>query len=56
MQDLSRRPELTAMIVFGGLPDTPGLVTDAVTYGERMAFHPIDNLDNDATLQALTAP
>ena len=56
MQDLSRRPELTAMIVFGGLPDTPGLVTDAVTYGERMAFHPIDNLDNDATLQALAGP
>ena len=56
MQDLSRRPGLTAMIVFGGLPDTPGLVTDAVTYGERMAFHPIDNLDNDATLQALAGP
>ncbi len=56
MQDLSRRPELTAMIVFGGLPATPGLVTDAVTYGERMAFHRIDNLDPDATLQALAGP
>jgi hypothetical protein len=56
MQDLSRRPELTAMIVFGGLPDTPGLVTDAVTYGERMAFHAVDNLDLDATLQALAGP
>jgi len=56
MQDLSRRPELTSMIVFGGLPDTPGLVTDAVTYGERMAFHAVDNLDLDATLQALAGP
>jgi AAA ATPase domain len=56
MQDLSRRPALTAMIVFGGLPDTPGLVTDAVTYGERMAFHAIDNLDVDSTFQALAGP
>lgn len=56
MQDLSRRPELTAVVVFGGLPNTPGLVTDAVTYGERMAFHAIGNLDPDAALQALAGP
>ncbi len=56
MQELSRRPELTAMIVCGGLPNTPGLVTDAITYGERMAFHAIENLDADATLQALAGP
>jgi hypothetical protein len=56
MQDLSRRPDLTAMVVFAGLPQTPGLITDAVTYGERMAFHTIDNLDHDTTLQALAEP
>lgn len=56
IQQLQRRAELTAMIVFGGLPATPQLVTRAVTYGERMAFHAIDNLDEAATAHALARP
>jgi len=48
IQQLQRRADVTAMIVFGGLPTTPQLVTRAVTYGERMAFHAIDNLDEAA--------
>lgn len=56
IQELQRRPEVTAMIVFGGLPTTPELVTRAVTYGERMAFHAIDNLDEAATAHALAQP
>jgi AAA ATPase domain len=56
IQQLQRRADLTAMIVFGGLPNTPQLVTQAVTYGERMAFHAIDNLDEAATAHALAQP
>lgn len=56
VQQLQRRADVTAMIVFGGLPTTPQLVTRAVTYGERMAFHAIDNLDEAATAHALAQP
>jgi hypothetical protein len=56
IQQLQRRPDVTAMIVFGGLPTTPQLITRAVTYGERMAFHAIDNLDEAATAHALAQP
>ena len=56
IQQLQRRAESMAIIVFGGLPTIPQLVTRAVTYVERMAFHAIDNLDEAATAHALAQP
>ena len=50
------RKQRGLLLVFGELPTTLQLVTRAVTYGEWMAFHAIDNLDEAATAHALAHP
>ncbi|GGF54571.1 hypothetical protein GCM10011519_30600 [Marmoricola endophyticus] len=49
-------PEPPAVLFAAGLPDSPDVLTRAVTFSERFGFRPLDRLDPDDARRALLAP
>lgn len=49
-------PEAAAVLFAAGLPNTPDVLTSAVTFSERFAFRTLGRLDDHAARQALLIP
>ena len=49
-------PEAAAVLFAAGLPNTPDVLTSAVTFSERFAFRILDRLDDAAAREALLLP
>lgn len=56
LQQLERSRTGPCAVMFSGLPDLPDFIVNAFTYGERMTFNEIGNLDRAATAHALVLP
>lgn len=49
-------PEPAAVVVAAGLPNTPDVLTAAVTFSERFAFRTLERLEDADALEVLEAP
>lgn len=49
-------PEPPALLFTAGLPNTPDVLTDAVTFSERFAFRTLERLNSHDAADALTGP
>lgn len=56
-QELQRaQPEPAAVVIAAGLPNTPDVLTAAVTFSERFAFRTLERLGGDDAREVLEAP
>ncbi|SDC48300.1 ATP-binding protein [Nocardioides lianchengensis] len=49
-------PEPSAVVIAAGLPNTPDVLTAAVTFSERFAFRTLERLDDADAAEVLEAP